>query len=60
MLSMTISSAVAHRYTLIPDPATTSSSKAASIRRLRLARFEPEPQGAPGAERYSYLKRIYD
>jgi hypothetical protein len=59
MLSMTTSSAVARRYTLIPDPAT-SSSKVAPVRRLRLARFQPEPQGAPGVERYSYLKRLYD
>ena len=58
MLSMTTTTAAARRYTLIPDPAT--SSKAAPVRRLRLARFEPEHQGAPGAERYSYLKRIYD
>jgi hypothetical protein len=59
MSSMTTTTAAARRYTLVPDPAT-SSSKAAPVRRLRLARFEPESQGAPGAERYSYLKRIYD
>lgn len=59
MLSMTTTTAVARRYTLIPDPAG-SSAKAAPVRRLRLARFQPEAQGHPGAERYSYLKRIYD